>query len=113
MKKHYANRDVMDLDKKGMYYCEHISAMTREGLHSKSDIAAELAYRDFEIDKLKSQLEAITKEQRDKFEDWVTRDSLHKESVLSKFNDGRYQVRSTQKQWQGWWACYQLMKGGE
>lgn len=111
--KHYADRDIMDLDRRGGYYCRHISSMTVEGLHSKSDIAAELAHRDFEIDKLRSQIDSITKGQRLKFEDWVTRYSLSKEEVLAKFNDGRYQVRSTQKQWQGWWACYQMMKGGE
>lgn len=67
--KQYADRDIMDLDSRGGYYCRHISAMTSEGLHSKSDIAAELAYRDFEIDKLRSQIDSITKEQRMNFED--------------------------------------------
>jgi hypothetical protein len=31
------------------YYCNHVSAMTREGLHSKSDIAQQLAWRDKQI----------------------------------------------------------------
>ena len=35
------------------YYCRHVDHMTREGLHAKSDIAAELAFRDAEIDRLK------------------------------------------------------------
>jgi hypothetical protein len=34
------------------YYSRHIAAMTAEGLHSKSDIAAELAFRDREIVRL-------------------------------------------------------------
>lgn len=36
----------------GIYYLRHIQAMTSEGLHSKSDIAGELAHRDIEIDRL-------------------------------------------------------------
>jgi hypothetical protein len=31
------------------YYLRHVSAMTSEALHSKSDIAAELAWRDARI----------------------------------------------------------------
>lgn len=49
----YADRDPMALDKAGNYYIRHVSAMTREGLHSKADIAAELAWRDCEIDRLR------------------------------------------------------------
>ena len=45
----YGDRSVEEL---GEYYTKHLSAMTSEGLHSKSDIAAELAYRDYVIDKL-------------------------------------------------------------
>lgn len=52
----YAERDAMQLDKNGGYYSRHIQAMTREGLHSKSDIAAELAWRDQQIDQLKADL---------------------------------------------------------
>ncbi len=39
----YAKRDPREL---GEFYTRHIMAMTEEGLHEKSDIAAELAYRD-------------------------------------------------------------------
>ncbi|EOZ4489052.1 hypothetical protein ACQLT9_006013, partial [Salmonella enterica subsp. diarizonae] len=53
----YAERDAMQLDKDGGYYSRHIQAMTREGLHSKGDIAAELAWRDQQIDQLKADLE--------------------------------------------------------
>ena len=42
----YDDRDIMYLDEKGSFYSTHISAMTAEGLHSKSVIAAELAFRD-------------------------------------------------------------------
>lgn len=49
----YAERNIIDL---GEYYTKHISAMTEEKLHSKSDIAAELAFRDAEIDRLRNKL---------------------------------------------------------
>lgn len=49
MKKHYAKRNHM---KQGKYYTDHLSAMTEEGLHSKADIAGELAHRDMVIDEL-------------------------------------------------------------
>ena len=41
------------------YYSAHVSAMTTEGLHSKSNIAAELAFRDQEIARLRAALEAV------------------------------------------------------
>ena len=50
--KQYARRDAMALDKEGSYYSRHVMAMTAEKLHAKSDIAAELAFRDAEIDRL-------------------------------------------------------------
>lgn len=55
----YKDRDHRGLDKAGNYYSKHISAMTEEGLHNKSDIAAELAYRDFLIDELKKELHIV------------------------------------------------------
>lgn len=45
----YAKRDLEQL---GKYYFRHLNAMTAEKLHSKSDIAAELAVRDAIIDGL-------------------------------------------------------------
>ena len=48
----YGGRDIMSLDDAGGHYSRHVSAMTGEGLHSKSDIAAELAYRDHLIARL-------------------------------------------------------------
>lgn len=52
-RKQYAERDIMA---QGSYYMRHLSAMTAEKLHSKSDIAAELAHRDMEIDKLRDEI---------------------------------------------------------
>ncbi|HHH1311648.1 TPA: hypothetical protein ACPZRP_004020 [Yersinia enterocolitica] len=44
------------------HYGVHIHAMTAENLHSKSDIAVELAWRDLRIEQLIAQLEAAQKE---------------------------------------------------
>ena len=38
---------------------DHVMAMTAENLHSKSDIAAELAHRDMEIDRLEKEVEKL------------------------------------------------------
>jgi hypothetical protein len=56
MTKRYGNWS--DLPSLEPHYCAHVSAMTTEGLHGKSDIAAELAFRDAEIAKLRSALQA-------------------------------------------------------
>jgi hypothetical protein len=53
MSNQYAKRDHRAL---GEHYLRHVSAMTGEGLHAKSDIAAELAWRDAEIERLRSGL---------------------------------------------------------
>lgn len=60
--KQYAERDLMGMDVAGNHYCRHISAMTREQLHSKSDIAAELGWRDLQIAELKEQRDALAAE---------------------------------------------------
>lgn len=57
MTKQYDERDVIALDRKGNYYIRHVAAMTAEQLHDKSEIAAELAYRDWLIDDLLKQLD--------------------------------------------------------
>lgn len=59
--KQYAvgQRDIEQLDEGG-YYTRHIYAMTHEGLYSKSDIGAELAHRDLQIDMLRLALEKQT-----------------------------------------------------
>lgn len=51
----YQRRDPVAL---GEHYARHVRAMTEEGLHSKSAIAAELAWRDAEIERLRAQLAA-------------------------------------------------------
>lgn len=58
MSNQYAKRDIMALDKQGGHYWRHANAMTAEGLHSKSDIAAELAYRDARIAELERERDA-------------------------------------------------------
>lgn len=55
----YQERDIIE---QGEYYTRHTSAMTGEGLHNKSDIAAELAHRDMEIDRLREDLKAARAE---------------------------------------------------
>lgn len=39
----YPKQDIEEL---GEWYIKHVEAMTAEGLHSKADIAAQLAWRD-------------------------------------------------------------------
>lgn len=51
-------RDIEQLDEGG-YYTRHIYAMTHERLYSKSDIAAELAHRDLQIDLLKIEVQNL------------------------------------------------------
>ena len=52
----YADRDIIA---QGEVYTKHVSAMTTEGLHDKSDIAAELAHRDIAIESLEAELEQL------------------------------------------------------
>lgn len=61
MSNQYAQRDAAELDSEGGYYMRHVMAMTREGLHSKADIAAELGHRDRVIDALKAEITLMTK----------------------------------------------------
>ncbi|ELX9578616.1 hypothetical protein SLJ66_001986 [Escherichia coli] len=60
----YATRDIEALDDAGNHYYRNIMAMTSEGLDSKSDIAAELGFRDMQITELSDQVRLLT-EQRD------------------------------------------------
>lgn len=64
--KQYAQRDIMALDEAGNHYIRHVDHMTREKLHSKSDIAAELGWRDMQIAEIKAQRDALAAE-REKF----------------------------------------------
>lgn len=68
----YAKRDLEVLDLRGHFYSNHVSAMTREGLESKSDIAAELAFRDlrisnlsYHIEQLQSQIDELKQDEAD------------------------------------------------
>lgn len=63
MDKHYAERDALEMDIAGGYYGRHVSAMTREQLCSKSAIAAELGYRDQQIDLLQQECTALAANQ--------------------------------------------------
>ena len=54
----YAERDT---EAQGPHYTKHICHMTGEGLHDKSEIAAELAHRDIEIERLKSGIKEVWK----------------------------------------------------
>lgn len=47
------------------HYCRHVVAMTSEELHSKHDIAKQLAWRDQQIERLKVELEASAKDRDD------------------------------------------------
>ena len=57
----YAERDIKETNDLNDAYCKHINAMTVEDLHSKSDIAAELAWRDVQIEQLTKELEEANK----------------------------------------------------
>ena len=60
MTKQYPEIDAWEqLDKVGGYYCRHVAAMTDEGLHSKSDIARQLGWRDRQIDELREQISTL------------------------------------------------------
>lgn len=59
MEKHYCERDLLEMDRAGNHYGNHVMAMTAEQLHSKSDIAAELGWRDMKIAELQHKLDAL------------------------------------------------------
>lgn len=59
MSKQYAERDIESLDEVGGFYSQGVSAMTGEGLHTKSSIAAELGHRDMVISELLEALEML------------------------------------------------------
>ena len=52
----YPERDSREL---GTYYTDHLLAMTAEGLHHKSDIATQLAWRDKELDETRALLASL------------------------------------------------------
>lgn len=62
MKKHYSERDLLEMDRAGNHYGNHVMAMTAEQLHLNSDIAAELGWRDMQIAALKAERDALAME---------------------------------------------------
>ena len=52
----YAERDIIEQEE---FYTRHVSAMTKEGLDRKSDIAAELAHRDISIERLQARVATL------------------------------------------------------
>lgn len=60
----YAEREI-DSDELFGHYARHVNAMTAEGLHGKSDIAAELAWRDARIEELAAHVERLTQRLED------------------------------------------------
>lgn len=64
MAQQYAERNIINLDRQGNFYSLHVAAMTAEKLHDKSDIAAELAQRDYEKASAIGYLEALMKDMR-------------------------------------------------
>lgn len=72
----YAARNVMTLDDMGDHYGKHVSAMTIEGLHKKSDIAAELAYRDAVIQHLTDGIRLALKAPKPKLVDEALYEAL-------------------------------------
>jgi len=61
----YANRDPRSM---GKFYTKHVNAMTEEGLHEKSDIAAELAWRDIQTAECKLEIELLAEREADAYE---------------------------------------------
>lgn len=57
--KQYAKRNP---ETQGEHYIKHVSAMTTEDLHKKSEVAAELAHRDILINALKEELKRSNKQ---------------------------------------------------
>lgn len=58
-KNRYAQRDIESSDELMTLYSHHVNSMTGEKLHSKADIAAELAYRDFKIKELSNYINEL------------------------------------------------------
>ncbi len=81
--KFYADRDVI---KQGQVYVNHVLHMTSEALHSKSDIAAELAHRDIELAALRetcARLEGEVEKRKTFVESQVRINALLNEEITS------------------------------
>lgn len=58
----YEDRNAWDLEP---HYSKHVSAMTGEGYHGKAAIAAELAHRDNETERLQARVGVLDADNRD------------------------------------------------
>ena len=83
----YDERDAFELDQAGKYYTKHVVAMTKEGLESKGDIAAELGHRDMLIDQLKAQVEQLRNAAIQALHADDIEDEEDRASVFDKLND--------------------------
>lgn len=72
--KRYPYVSAIELDRAGDYYSRHVAAMTEEGLHSKTDIAGQLGWRDMTIDTLKAETIKLREEIDRLREPWETRE---------------------------------------
>lgn len=74
------------------HYGSHVHAMTAEKLHSKSDIAVELAWRDMKISDLLAKLEAANKE----ISDWrsIAEAAAQDDADWHKLTDSKNEVIS-------------------
>lgn len=88
--KHYATRRPWELDAAGGYYCRHVAAMTEEGLHSKADIAAELAHRDNRIDELTERIRQLEAKESELSK--ILKASISRLEVIDHTSDGEGRV---------------------
>ena len=77
----YAERDIEQL---GDHYMVHLDAMTVESLHSKSSIAAELAFRDKRIAELEKEVEYIKEGKQQLSKLYMGLYARYSESVLKE-----------------------------
>ncbi len=80
----YPKHSAQDL---GSDYIAHVMAMTSEGLHSKSDIAVQLAWRDAELRRLhaeRDQLRAFAQDIMDEWPDVSTLDGFDLQELAVK-----------------------------
>lgn len=72
------NRDVI---RQGKHYTNHVMAMTAEKLHSKADIAQELAHRDIAIEQMLAVIEFCC--------DFETQEPIY---FLNHWRDGEWDI---------------------
>lgn len=80
----YTQRPIRLLNQEGNLFNKHLSAMTAEGLFKKSDIAAELAWRDYLIQKLTDENRRLSEDLKE------IKQRLGQLHLLSKLADGGF-----------------------